>query len=67
MDSGLMGLSFASLSVLHATPFWGALYHAGLLSEPLFSFYLERYINQPLSRAVSSLQTPVCTRAPLST
>ena len=46
--SGLMGLAFASLSVLRTTPFWGALYHAGLLSEPLFSFYLERYINQPL-------------------
>jgi len=46
--SGLMGLGFASLSVLHTTPFWEALYHAGQLSEPLFSFYLERHINQPL-------------------
>jgi len=41
-----MGLGFAS--VLRTTPFWGALYLAGQLSEPLFSFYLERYINQPL-------------------
>ncbi|OJA13873.1 hypothetical protein AZE42_12977, partial [Rhizopogon vesiculosus] len=30
------------------TPFWETLYLSGQLSEPLFSFYLERYINQPL-------------------
>ncbi|OAX33366.1 acid protease [Rhizopogon vinicolor AM-OR11-026] len=46
--SGLMGLGFAPLSALLTTPFWETLYLNGQLSEPLFSFYLERYINQPL-------------------
>ena len=46
--SGLMGLGFAPLSVLNSTPFWQTLYNTNQLSEPLFSFYLERYINQPL-------------------
>jgi cathepsin D len=46
--SGLMGLGFATLSALHTTPFWETLYLDGQLSEPLFSFYFERYINQPL-------------------
>jgi cathepsin D len=46
--SGLMGLGFATLSALHTTPFWETLYLNGQLSEPLFSFYLARYINQPL-------------------
>ncbi|KAG1742630.1 aspartic peptidase domain-containing protein [Suillus paluster] len=44
--SGIMGLGFASLSTLQTTPFWEALYNANNLSEPLFSFYLERYVNQ---------------------
>ncbi|KAG0706693.1 aspartic peptidase domain-containing protein [Suillus ampliporus] len=45
--SGIMGLGFASLSTLNTTPFWEAFYNANDLSEPLFSFYLERYVNQP--------------------
>ncbi|KAG2751850.1 acid protease [Suillus brevipes Sb2] len=44
--SGIMGLGFASISALQTTPFWEALYNANNLSEPLFSFYLERYVNQ---------------------
>ncbi|KAG2066683.1 acid protease [Suillus decipiens] len=44
--SGIMGLGFASISTLQTTPFWEALYNANDLSEPLFSFYLERYVNQ---------------------
>ncbi|KAG1889871.1 aspartic peptidase domain-containing protein [Suillus subluteus] len=44
--SGIMGLGFNTISALNATPFWQALYNANQLSEPLFSFYLERYINQ---------------------
>jgi hypothetical protein len=46
--SGLMGLGFASLSGLKTNPFWETLYNTNQLSEPLFSFFLERYINQPL-------------------
>ncbi|KAG1772615.1 aspartic peptidase domain-containing protein [Suillus placidus] len=44
--SGIMGLGFNTISALSATPFWQALYSAGQLSQPLFSFYLERYIDQ---------------------
>ncbi|KAG2144700.1 aspartic peptidase domain-containing protein [Suillus bovinus] len=44
--SGIMGLGFAPISALQTTPFWEALYNANNLSEPLFSFYLERYVNQ---------------------
>ncbi|KAG2365371.1 aspartic peptidase domain-containing protein [Suillus spraguei] len=43
--SGIMGLGFNTISALNATPFWQALYNANQLSQPLFSFYLERYIN----------------------
>jgi cathepsin D len=41
-----MGLGFASISALQTTPFREALYNANDLAEPLFSFYLERYVNQ---------------------
>jgi cathepsin D len=41
-----MGLGFNTISALNTTPFWQALYSANQLSEPLFSFYLERYIDQ---------------------
>jgi hypothetical protein len=44
--SGIMGLGFNTISALNTTPFWQALYSANQLSEPLFSFYLERYIDQ---------------------
>ncbi|KAG2122599.1 aspartic peptidase domain-containing protein [Suillus clintonianus] len=45
--SGIMGLSFASISALQTSPFWQSLYNGNDLSEPLFSFYLERHVNQP--------------------
>jgi cathepsin D len=41
-----MGLGFESISALQTTPFWQALYNAGQLTDPLFSFYLERYVDQ---------------------
>jgi cathepsin D len=41
-----MGLGFESISALRTTPFWQALYNAGQLTDPLFSFYLERYVDQ---------------------
>jgi len=43
--SGIMGLGYQSISSLQTTPFWQALYNANQLSEPLFSFYLERYVD----------------------
>lgn len=46
--SGIMGLGFNTISALNATPFWQALYNANQLSQPLFSFYLERYIDQAI-------------------
>ncbi|KAI5982159.1 aspartic peptidase domain-containing protein [Pisolithus marmoratus] len=42
--SGIMGLGFEAISGLHTTPFWQALYNANMLAEPLFSFYLQRWI-----------------------
>ncbi|KIJ18473.1 hypothetical protein PAXINDRAFT_167075 [Paxillus involutus ATCC 200175] len=45
--SGIMGLGFSTISALQTTPFWQALYNSNLLSQPMFGFYLERYINDP--------------------
>lgn len=47
--SGIMGLGFNTISALNATPFWQALYNGNQLSQPLFSFYLERYIDQSVT------------------
>ncbi|KAH7925633.1 acid protease [Leucogyrophana mollusca] len=44
--SGIMGLGFEVLSAQNATPFWVALDNANQLSASVFSFYLERYVNQ---------------------
>lgn len=41
-----MGLAFDTLASLDATPFWQALSEQNELSSPVFSFYLERQINQ---------------------
>jgi cathepsin D len=49
--SGLMGLGFNGSSELQVTPFWETLWLHNLLSEPLFSFYLEQYIDKPLMDA----------------
>ncbi|KAH7889011.1 aspartic peptidase domain-containing protein [Phlebopus sp. FC_14] len=43
--SGIMGLGFSTISSLQTTPFWQALYNANMLSQPLFGFYLERYVD----------------------
>lgn len=40
-----MGLGFQPLSALGATPFWQILYNQSMLSSPVFSFYLERYVD----------------------
>ncbi|KAG9316875.1 aspartic peptidase domain-containing protein [Chiua virens] len=43
--SGIMGLGWESISALQTTPFWQTLYSQNKLSSPVFSFYLERYVN----------------------
>ena len=45
--SGIMGLGFQTISALQTTPFWETLYNQSKLSSPVFSFYLERYVNDP--------------------
>lgn len=40
-----MGLGFQTISALQTTPFWETLYNQSKLSSPVFSFYLERYVN----------------------
>jgi len=42
--SGILGLGFETISSLDAPPFWQALYNANVLAEPLFGFYLQRWI-----------------------
>ncbi|KAG6336636.1 hypothetical protein ID866_2443 [Astraeus odoratus] len=42
--SGIIGLGFETISSLQTPPFWQALYNADMLAEPLFGFYLERWI-----------------------
>jgi len=44
--SGILGLGFASISALETTPFWQSVMNQNMLSSPVFSFYLERYVNQ---------------------
>jgi len=44
--SGIMGLGFASISAIQATPFWQTLLNEGALSSPVFSFYFTRYVDQ---------------------
>ena len=45
--SGIMGLGFQTISSLKAPPFWQALWNANMLAEPLFGFYLQRWITYP--------------------
>ncbi|KAI6008506.1 aspartic peptidase domain-containing protein [Pisolithus marmoratus] len=42
--SGIMGLSFQTISALQATPSWQAPYNANMLTQPLFGFCLPRWI-----------------------
>jgi len=39
---GIMGLAFDSISVDHVTPVWYNLLKQGLVSQPMFSFYLSK-------------------------
>ena len=44
--SGIMGLGFQNISALRTPPFWQALDSQSVLSQPVFGFYLERYIDR---------------------
>ncbi|KAJ8586179.1 acid protease [Rhizopogon salebrosus TDB-379] len=46
-----MGLGFYGSSELQVTPFWETLWLHNLLSKPMFSFYLEQYIDKTLMDA----------------
>ena len=41
-----MGLGFETLSTINTTPFWQYLLNQNQLSSPVFSFYLQRWIDQ---------------------
>ncbi|KIJ55496.1 hypothetical protein M422DRAFT_24068 [Sphaerobolus stellatus SS14] len=43
--SGLLGLAFQSIAASGATPFWQTLVQNGAFDQPLFSFYLTRFID----------------------
>lgn len=42
--SGIIGLGFQPISSLQTSPFWETLYNSNMLAEPLFGFYLERWV-----------------------
>jgi cathepsin D len=42
-----MGLAFQSIAVTGAVPFWQALISNNLLTNPEFSFFFTRFVNDP--------------------
>jgi hypothetical protein len=42
-----MGLGFETIAMVQQPPFWQALATGGQFTEPLFSFYLTRFTNDP--------------------
>jgi len=49
--SGLLGLAFQSIATSQATPFWQTLATSGALLQPLFSFFITRFIDDPNAAA----------------
>ena len=43
--AGIMGLAFQGIAQTAALPFWQTLINANLLTNPQFSFYITRFIN----------------------
>jgi len=45
--SGLLGLAFQTIATSGATPFWETLVKSNASDQPLFSFYLSRFLDDP--------------------
>ena len=45
--AGIMGLAFQGIANTGAVPFWQALINENSLTNPEFSFFLTRFINNP--------------------
>jgi cathepsin D len=48
--SGIMGLAFVGIANSEALPFWQALVNNNQLTNPEFSFYMTRFVNNPNAR-----------------
>jgi cathepsin D len=48
--SGIMGLAFQGIANSGALPFWQALINNNQLTNPEFSFYMTRFVNDPNAR-----------------
>ncbi|KAI0250118.1 aspartic peptidase domain-containing protein [Lactifluus subvellereus] len=49
--SGIMGLAFQGIARTRAVPFWQALINDNSLTNPEFSFFLTRFVNNPNAMA----------------
>jgi cathepsin D len=45
--AGIMGLAFEGIANTQAVPFWQALINNNLLTNPEFSFFITRFVNNP--------------------
>jgi cathepsin D len=45
--AGILGLAFQGIANTGAIPFWQALINENLLTNPEFSFFLTRFVNNP--------------------
>ena len=45
--AGIMGLAFQGIANTQAVPFWQALINNNLLTNPEFSFFITRFVNNP--------------------
>lgn len=52
--SGLMGLGWPRLAQSGATPWWQAVINAGSWTDPLFGFYLARFVDDPTAQTVET-------------
>jgi len=52
--SGLMGLAYTPLAQTQATPWWLAAINSGQWSQPLFGFYLARYVGDASATTLES-------------
>jgi cathepsin D len=45
--AGIVDVAFRDIANTHALPFWQALINQSLLTNPEFSFFLTRFVNDP--------------------